>query len=143
MKKLAILLSVLITTFLPLTSACTSAESIAIQVAKEWTSDSDTIIAIADEIADLALENIPGVTSLLLPIIKEQVVEGVSWTYSTAVKTGENRYKVTAKSTLTLDLSLLGSYGISVDFPLTVDTVQREVDTWTVDAGSFDFSKLD
>ncbi|MBT7081013.1 MAG: hypothetical protein HN929_06050 [Chloroflexi bacterium] len=128
---------------IPISSSCSNPKAEAIEIAKVWTSDVDNIAAVANEIADLVIEDVPGVTGLLASTIKNQIKDEISWGYSTATAHGDSNYSVTATSTVTLALPILGDYGISVDYLLSVDNSAAEVTSWSIDAGSFDFSKIE
>ena len=128
---------------IPISSSCSNPEAEAIEIAKAWTSDVDNVASVSNEIADLVIGNVPGVTVLLASTIKNQIKDDISWEYSTATTHGDSNYSVVATSTVTLALPILGDYGISVDYLLSIDISAAEVTSWNIDASSFDFSKLD
>lgn len=149
LKRISIIIvfSLVIALFVPLISGCETntknEKTIALQVAEDWTDES--METVADVIADLVtglvpgVGAIPGVSGVMSSVIEGQISENISWTYSTPEKKGEGIYEIIAKSTVNIDLPDIGTYEISVDFPLTIDTESAEVTDWTVDTESFDF----
>ena len=113
----------------------------AIGVAKDWTKDEDNIASISNDIADLVVENIPGVNPVQHISIKNQIGGKTSWHYSEASELAENSYSVIATATVTLlNIPLVGIFGVTVDYQLTIDTAGQEVSSWTLDESSFEYT---
>ena len=142
MKSLKLALIAIITITLITVSCSSSPKSIALDVAEEWTSDVDTIASMSNDITELFLENITGVDEWHTPNIKNQIGGKTSWNYSEASKLADNSYSVIATSTATINVPITGVYRISADYQLTIDTAEREVTNWDLDASSFAYTKL-
>ena len=86
--NMAILLSLVISLFIPFISGCDSdtenEKATAADIAKEWTADS--MGTIAGEITDSIIELVPGVSAIpgisyvLSSEIDQQIADNVSWT---------------------------------------------------------------
>ena len=139
MKSLKLALIAIIAITLITVSCCSSPGSGAIGVAKEWTKDEANIVSISNDLADLVIENIPGVNPVQKMNIKNQIAGKLSWHYS-AAELDANSYSVIAVATVTtLNIPLVGIYDFSVDYQLTIDTAGQEVSSSTLDEGSFDY----
>lgn len=116
----------------------TNHAEIATRIAEDWTSES--VAYVSEEMALLIISDIPLVTDAFTSLIEGQITEHVAWSYSQPSKLSDNRYKVIPTAMSTIDVPMIGSYSVSADFLLTVDTEQEKVVNWGIDTNSFEFS---
>ena len=134
---IAVLLFVIVLS--PVALSCSGPGSAAINVAKGWTGDEANLVSMSSDLADLVIENIPGVNPVQKMNIKNQIAGKLSWHYS-AAELDANSYSVIAAATVTtLNIPLVGIYDFSVDYQLTIDTAGKEVSSSTIDESSFDY----
>lgn len=142
-NKIILVVLLFVIVFSPVALSCSSLGSTAKGVAKEWTGDADNVVFISNDLAELVIENIPGVNPVQQLNLKNQIAGKLFWNYSEATELAENSYSVTATAAVSiLNIPLVGIFGISADYQLTIDTAEQEVSDWTLVTGSFESSSL-
>ena len=111
--------------------------AVASRVAQDWTEQS--VSEISEDIGEMVTLNIPVLRSIASSVIESSVRDALDWRLSTPSKIAENRYKVFATVTAQFSVILLGTYTISADYELYIDTKNERVIDATLDLGSFDF----
>ena len=124
--------------------ACTSEneEQIAATVARDWTTSS--VDRVSDSLGGAATGGIPGLGQVVTSVIRDQIRQKVSWTYSEPVKVGDGRYDVVATATAPVDIGILTfqrSYALSGNFELSINVEEKKVVDWRFDATSFQFTQ--
>ena len=122
---------------LPVIPGCSQKDPaiIATEVAKEWASQN--IDTVSKSIAGLIVSESPLFTKIVATTIENKINQNISWEFSEPQKMAEDRYEVTATAYTDTELSLLGTYEISLDYDLTIDTGNRQVLNADVDVSSF------
>lgn len=107
----------------------------ALDVARKWVDSS--VDAVADEIVELMIGEVPVVGRLASNVIADQIHDQMTWIYSEPVNESGKIYLVTATVSLEpkFDLPLLGSktYEVKLPFNLRIDVGSGEVTRWLPD----------
>ena len=115
-----------------------SKETIATDVAKEWTATS--FDQVSEELIGLIVGEAPVVGRLAAGILSDQINDNIQWSYSTPTRLDNDLYRTTAsaKIKLTVSVPLLGekTYVSSLPLNLDVDTKERAVSNWSSDFSS-------
>ena len=113
-------------------------EQVALDVAKEWSANA--LDSVAAEIGDAVTGNIPVLSGLAGGVVRDQLAQGIGWSFSSPTQSGDARYAVraTASSTLTVSIPILGDqvYEVQAPFDLVIDTDAKAVVRWTIDLTS-------
>ena len=112
---------------------------IATQVAKEWSADN--VKDVSKNIVDLISGDNPLVEMAVAMAIENQINQKIAWEYSEPRKLGEDQYEVIATAYTSIDVPLFGSYKISLNYDLKIDTQHKQVISADTDISSFVFSK--
>lgn len=113
---------------------------IASKVAKEWTSNN--VNDVSRGMASLIANSNPLVETAIAMGIGKEINQRIAWEYSQPQKLAEERYQVVTTAYTELELPLLGSYKISVNYNLEVDTKNKQVIGANMDVSSFAMKKL-
>ena len=118
-------------------------EQVALDVAEGWSVDA--LDSAAAEIGAAVTGNIPVLSGLAGGVVREQLEEGISWSFSTPAKAGDTRYTVraTASSSVTISIPILADqvYEVRAPFNLEIDTDAGKVSRWTIDLPSLSVSR--
>ena len=107
----------------------------ALEAARGWVDSS--VDAIADEIVELMIGEVPVVGSLASNVVAGQIHDQMTWSYSEPLNESGKIYLVTATVSVEpkVDLPLLGSktYEVKLPFDLRIDVGSGEVTRWSPD----------
>jgi len=133
--------SILLTAFINI-AGCANEDpaEIANKVAMEWAENNVHIVA--DNIAGLIASDNPLVKAALSMTVSAEIKDRISWEYSVPRRLADDRYEVTATAYTVLEVPVLGTYRISVNYILEIDTANRKVTNASLDPGSFSMQKL-
>jgi hypothetical protein len=112
---------------------------IANKLAQEWASNN--VDSVSSSIANLVANNNPLVEKAITMVIAKEINQRIAWEYSQPQKLAEQQYKVVATASSAIELPLLGSYKVSVNYNLEIDIKQKQVTSANIDAGSFAMRK--
>jgi hypothetical protein len=108
---------------------------IAIEVAEEWASNN--VNDVSKNIAGLVANSNPLIEAAVAMALGQQINQKMSWEYSNPQKLAEERYGLVATAYSEIELPLLGSYKVSVNYNLEIDTKLKQVISANMDASSF------
>lgn len=133
-----ILLFIILTNVL---SSCAPSEpaGIAANLAKEWTTNN--IDSVSKGIAAQVVRNNPLLEATISAVISNEIKYRITWGYSKPRKTDGDRYEVITTAAIPVEIPVLGSYKISVNYNLQIDTKAKRVLSADMDAGSFAMTK--
>jgi len=116
---------------------CTPEEpaEIASTLAKEWTLKN--VDSVSRSIAGLVANSNPLIETAITMVIAKEINQRITWQYSQPEKLAEERYRVVITASSKMEIPLLGSYKVSVNYNLEIDTRSRQVTSANIDAGSF------
>jgi len=114
--------------------------SIASKVAEEWASNN--VDGVSRSIAGLVANSNPLIETAIAMTIAKRINQRIAWEYSPPHKLAEDRYEVVTTAYSEIELPLLGSYRVSLNYNLEIDTDLKQVIGTNMDASSFAMSKL-
>lgn len=112
---------------------------IAGKVAKEWSANN--VDNVSSSIGDLIAGDNPLIKIAMVTVIKNEIKQRIAWEYSEPRKLGEDQYEVIATAYSGVEVPLLGSYKVSLDYNLKIDTGRKQVISADMDASSFALSQ--
>jgi hypothetical protein len=112
---------------------------IASKLAQEWTSNN--VGSVSNNIVSLLVNNNPPVEKAITMVIADEINNRITWECSQPQKLDEERYNVVATISSLIELPVLGSYKLSVNYNLDIDTKQKKVTNAAIDASSFAMRK--
>ena len=113
--------------------------NIASKLAQDWASNN--VDSVSKSIASLVVNNNPLLQTVIGTAITKEINQRIAWEYSHPRKLAEERYEVIATAYAVIELPLLGSYKISVNYNLEIDTKNKKIISSNIDAGSFAMKK--
>ncbi len=138
LQKRALWLAILVVSVSTLSACGADASEIALGVAKDWSSNQVDVVSA--ELGKAVVGDQQILATLAGNLIEDQIQGNLRWTYSTPIRTGENRYtvKATAQSSLGVSIPLFPdkNYDVSIDFRLDIDTSNKRVTNTTLDISS-------
>ena len=108
---------------------------IASKVAEEWTSNN--VDGVSRSIANLVTNSNPLVETAIAMAIEKEINQRIAWEYSHPQKLAEERYEVITTAYTEIELPLLGSYRVSLNYNLEIDTKHKQVIDAKMDVSSF------
>lgn len=133
-KRLALVVMALACIGLAGTMACgQSQEAVATRVVTEWVTDNPA--AVSQEMTRLVIGAFPLLAQVSGDFLVDRIEDSATWTYDEPECESDDRCRVTATASTTIDVSLplLGDrrYVASLPFSLLVNTGARTVLRWT------------
>ena len=112
---------------------------IARKVAEEWASNN--VDDVSRSVAGLIVDSSPLFEKAVAMAIEKAINQRIAWEYSHPKKLAEERYEVVTTAYAEIEFPLLGSYRVSVNYDLEIDTRQKQVISADMDVGSFALRK--
>lgn len=113
--------------------------AIASKVAEDWAANN--VDDVSKNIAGLVINNNPLLQTVVGATIANEINQRIKWEFLYPEKIEENQYVVIATAYAVVELPLLGNYKLSVNYNLEIDTKNKKVMNFTIDAGSFAMQK--
>ena len=112
---------------------------VAQEVARDWTNTS--VSEISEDIGAFSTGNIPLLKDVAASIVEGAIRDDLTWSYGKPQRLSDDIYLVVATASSDFDIFLIGSYTVSMDYRLEIDTKYKKVLDAPFDIDSFSISK--
>ncbi len=133
-----VMMPVLFTVF---AAGCTARDpaAIAIEVAEKWASENiDTVSK--DLTAGVVKDNLL-LKTVAAAAVEKEINQRIAWKYSTPEEIGTDLYGVVATAYSDVEIPVMGTYRISLNYNLEIDTANKQVLSAAADISSLSFKK--